>query len=139
MAHLLHEILVMAVEYGVLFFEIVGVVVLVFTGIRGCIQCFQHSPHAHITMGHGMSLALKFMMGGEILKTVTATSFADCGLVLFLIVLRVALAFVLHWEIKEEKKEEEEEEMHEAALEAMHEAALEVAHEAVVDASKKEH
>lgn len=112
MAHVLHEFLVALVEYGALFFELIGVFVLLCAGVRGCLHIFKHTPRAKIEMGHGMSLALKFMMGGEILKTVTATSIMDCALILFLIVLRVALALVLHWEIKQEEKEEEEHEAH---------------------------
>ena len=112
--HDLHEILTIIVEYGALAFELVGVLVLLYAGFQGCMHCFKHKPHATIEMGHGMSLALKFMMGGEILKTVTATSFEGCALILFLIILRVALTLVLHWEIQQEEKDEEKHAKHEA-------------------------
>ncbi len=112
MAHFLHEVLVALVEYGAIFFELAGVIVLLYVGFRGCLHCFKHTPRATVEMGHGMGLALKFMMGGEILKTVTATSLESCTLILFLIVLRVALTLVLHWETKEAEKEEAEHEAH---------------------------
>lgn len=52
-----------------------------------------------------MALGLEFKMGGEILRTVRVTGWEEIGMVAGIIVLRTALTFLIHWEIKTEEKE----------------------------------
>jgi uncharacterized membrane protein len=44
-------------------------------------------------------------MGGEILRTVGVTGWAEIGMVAGIILLRAALSFLIHWEIKAEERE----------------------------------
>ena len=49
-------------------------------------------------------------MGSEILRTVVVRQWSEIAIVAGIIALRAALSFLIHWEIKEEKKEELENE-----------------------------
>ena len=54
-------------------------------------------------------LALEFKMGGEVLRTVVVREWSELGILGAIIVLRAMLTFLIHWEIKNEKRETQEE------------------------------
>lgn len=110
MAELLEEIIYIAVEYGQFFFEIVGVIVLVVAGVRGVILYLKRDKRTHLELAHGMSMALGFLLGGEILGSVLASDWRICLNIGALVVLRAAIVVLLHWEGRNEQKELEEEE-----------------------------
>lgn len=112
LAHTLHEFLAVAVEFGVVFFEAVGIIILMLSGIRGFywFVCRKNLRHIHLQLAHGMSIALGFMLGGEILRTVTSSGWETSINIGLLIILRASMTFLLHWEAKAEEKEIEEEE-----------------------------
>lgn len=103
--HLLTEL----VAYGVIFFEVVGILILLWSGIRGVYYYCTKNRRTHLDLAHGMSMALSFMLGGEILSTVTATDWKSCINIGLLILLRASMVLLLHWESKNEEKELEEE------------------------------
>jgi uncharacterized membrane protein len=49
-----------------------------------------------------LTLALEFKLGAEILKTVIVRSLEEMYILAAIIILRAILAFVIHWEAKEE-------------------------------------
>ena len=51
-----------------------------------------------------MALGLEFKLGSEILRTVVVRELSEVALVAAIIVLRAALTFLIHWEIKVEKE-----------------------------------
>ena len=51
----------------------------------------------------------KGRMGAEIIKTVIVHELSELGILAVIIVLRAIMALLIHWEIKNEKKEEFEE------------------------------
>ena len=55
-----------------------------------------------IELAQALSLALEFKMGAEILKTVIVRSLDEMYILAAIIILRAILAFVIHWEMKEE-------------------------------------
>ena len=57
----------------------------------------------------GIALALEFKMGGEVLRTVVVREWSELGILGAIIVLRAMLTFLIHWEIKNEKRETQEE------------------------------
>ena len=59
----------------------------------------------------GIALALEFKMGGEVLRTVVVREWAELGILGAIIVLRGALTFLIHWEIKNEEKALEKKDM----------------------------
>lgn len=92
-------------EVSILLFEFVGVIILIIVGIRGIYDFIRKDTHTKLELLKGMALALEFMMGGEILRTVIATGWETIAIVGGIIILRVALTFLIHWEIKAEEKE----------------------------------
>ena len=50
-------------------------------------------------------MGLEFKLGSEILRTVIVREWSEIAIVAGIIVLRSALTFLIHWEIKEEEKE----------------------------------
>ena len=61
------------------------------------------------TAAQGSALALECKMGGEVLRTVVVREWAELGILGAIIVLRAMLTFLIHWEIKNEKRETKEE------------------------------
>ncbi len=103
--HLLHYV----VETAIVCFELMGVLVIVLTGLRGIWGFFKKDSHLRLNLVMGMALGLEFTLGSEILHTIVARGFAEIATVAAIVVLRVALTILIHWEIKAEKAEEEEE------------------------------
>ena len=49
------------------------------------------------------------VLGGEVLRTVVVREWSELGILGAIIVLRAMLTFLIHWEIKNEKRETQEE------------------------------
>ncbi len=97
----LNEVLEHIVEYAILLFEFIGVVILVSAGIRGAIQCIRKNPLTRLNLAKGMAMGLEFKLGSEILRTVVVRELSEILIVGSIILLRAALTFLIHWEIKE--------------------------------------
>ena len=91
MLEVLHHLLEIVVEYAIFMFEIVGVLILIWAGIKGIYNFLKKDPQTGLKLAEGMAMALQFKLGGEIL------------LVGGIIVLRIALTILIHWEIKNSK------------------------------------
>ena len=100
MLEVLHHFLGVIVEYCIFIFEIVGVMILLWAGIKGVMNFLKKDPHTGLKLAEGMAMALQFKLGGEILRTVVISKFNDIFMVGGIILLRVALTVVIHWEIK---------------------------------------
>lgn len=100
--------LIYVVQFGTMLFEYIGVIVLILTGVRGVIRCIKKDPAIRLTLARGLALGLEFKLGSEILRTVVVRDLSEVAIVGAIILLRGALAFLIHWEIKNEKKEKAE-------------------------------
>lgn len=103
MLDILHHLLEIVVEYAIFMFEIVGVLILIWTGIKGIYNYLKRNPNTGLELAEGMAMALQFKLGGEILRTVVIREISEILLVGGIIVLRVALTVLIHWEIKNGK------------------------------------
>ena len=92
------------VNVSILLFEFIGVGIIIWTGIHAFLRSLQRSVDTGIYLARGLSLGLEFKMGSEILRTVIVRDWTELGVVAGIIVLRAALSFILHWEIREEEK-----------------------------------
>ena len=72
------------VDAAIICFEFVGVFVIILAGLKGIRDYVKKNPQIRLNLATGMALGLEF------------------------IVLRAALTFLIHWEIKVEKADEEE-------------------------------
>ena len=66
-------------------------------------------PRIRLKQAKGMAMCMEFKLGMEILRTVVVREFTEIGLVAAIIVLRAALTFLIHWEIKTEESQMEQE------------------------------
>ena len=104
------------VNLGILVFEFVGVAVIVASGIMATIKWIRHDRDTRICLAKGLAMGLEFKMGSEILRTVVVRQWSEIAIVAGIIALRAALSFLIHWEIREEKKEERENETFRAKI-----------------------
>ena len=100
-----HNLLSIVVEASILLFEYVGVLILIMSGLVGFIGYLKKDPLTRLKLAKGMAMGLEFKLGGEILRTVLVRDFTEILLVGSIILLRAALTFLIHWEIKNEETE----------------------------------
>lgn len=91
------------VQCGVLFLECVGVAVLLVAAVRSIIGCVKKDPHVRLVLAQGIALALEFKLGGEVLRTAIVREPQELITLGAIILLRGALTFLIHWEIKNEE------------------------------------
>lgn len=86
--------------------EFFGIVVLVTSAVRAFIHWARRDrKNIRLDLAQGIALALEFKMGGEVLRTVVVREWSELGILGAIIVLRAMLTFLIHWEIKNEKKD----------------------------------
>lgn len=94
-------------EYSIILFEVVGVVVIAVAGVCGVVNYIRRDPLTRLKLAKGMAMGLEFKLGGEILRTVVVRDFSEIMIVGAIILLRAALTFLIHWEIKNEEEDNE--------------------------------
>lgn len=95
------------VDGAILLFEFAGVFIIIIAGLRGIWDYFKQNPQIRLNLATGMALGLEFKLGSEILRTVVVRDLSEIATVAGIIALRAALTFLIHWEIKVEKADEE--------------------------------
>lgn len=100
-------------EIIVLILELMGIVVIVAGAVKAIIHYVMNiSLHKRynmkIDLANSLSLGLEFKMGAEIINTVLIRELNELLILGIIIVLRALLAFLIHWEIRSEKKLEAE-------------------------------
>lgn len=92
------------VEFSTLLLELFGICILVFSAIKAFIFWMRRDDSIRLQLAQGIALALEFKLGGEVLRTVVVREWAELGILGAIILLRATLTFLIHWEIKNEKK-----------------------------------
>ena len=92
-----------AVQYGILAMEALGMAVLLVTAARSAQGWVTGDPHVRLTLAQGIALSLEFKLGSEVLRTVVVRDWSELGILGAVIALRGALTFLIHWEIKNEE------------------------------------
>ena len=94
-------------EYSIILFEVVGVIVIAVAGVLGVVNYIRRDPLTRLKLAKGMAMGLEFKLGGEILRTVVVRDLSEIMIVGAIILLRAALTFLIHWEIKNEEEDNE--------------------------------
>ncbi|MEG0765961.1 MAG: DUF1622 domain-containing protein [Pseudoflavonifractor sp.] len=102
-----------AVEAAIMLFEWTGVIVITAAGIMGIVSYLRRDPLTRLKLAKGLSMGLEFKLGGEILRTVVVRDLSEVAVVGAIILLRAALTFLIHWEIKNEEADGLEQERRE--------------------------
>ena len=105
----LHEGLVTLVNLSVVLLEFIGVGVIVVAALQGILNYIRRDPLTRLKLAKGMAMGLEFKLGSEILRTVVVRQFSEIAIVGAIILLRAALTFLIHWEIKTEESQMEQE------------------------------
>ena len=92
------------VNYLILIIEFIGVVILCYAIVSAVIGLFKRQKHVRLKLAEGIALSLEFKMGGELLRTVIVREWNELLILGAIILLRAALAFLIQWEIKIERK-----------------------------------
>lgn len=101
----LEHVLRNVANLAILLFECVGVCVVIVSGFHGLFSYIRKDPKTRIHLGHGLEMGLTFMLCGEILRTIIVRDLEEIAIVGGIIVLRVALTLLLHWERKNDQAE----------------------------------
>lgn len=104
MLHVLEVILGEMAGIVIIILELMGVLIIAASGVKGFYNYIRHSPETKLSLAKGLAVALEFKMGSEILRTVVVREWEEIATVAGIIALRAALAFLIHWEIKEEER-----------------------------------
>ena len=100
-------------EVSALTLEFIGVVIIIVGSVKSLVHLTQglvrhRSINIVVELGKTLALALEFKMGAEIIKTVIVHDLHELAVLGVVIAIRALLAFLIHWEMKMEKAEEEE-------------------------------
>ncbi len=105
----LHEVLIWVVNLAIIVFEFMGVAVIIVAGLQGIFNYVRRDPMTRLKLAKGMAMGLEFKLGSEILRTVVVRELSEIAIVGAIILLRAALTFLIHWEIKNEEAQVEQE------------------------------
>ena len=96
------------IEWAVMLCEVIGVIMIVLTAIRGVIAWLRKDPHARLIAAEGIAIALTFKMGGEVLRTVIVREWQELLVLGAIVLLRTVMSFIIHFEIRSERQTLEE-------------------------------
>ena len=88
---------------------------LLFTAVKAIVNLFRRKGNVRLTLAEGIALSLEFKLGGELLRTVMVESWEELLTIGGIILLRAAMTFLIQWEIRIEKRDEEHKKELEAA------------------------
>ena len=114
MLHLVESAFETIVQYGILFMEFSGVMVLLVTALKSLYTWGIKHQRAHLKLAQGIALALEFKLGSEVLRTVIVREKSELLILGLIILLRGALTFLIHWEIKGEESRMKKDEVEQA-------------------------
>ena len=100
-------------EITVLTLELVGIFIIVVGSFRALIQLLirlrtKQPINVMIELGRALALGLEFKMGAEIVNTVIVRDIKELLILGLVFLLRAVLAILIHWEIKNERRDEKD-------------------------------
>lgn len=112
MLHFLESILYTLAPIVIVLLEVIGVVFILYGAVSALVNFALHrfdltENKTKILLGEAFALALEFKLGSEIIKTVVVRSLDELLILGIVVVLRVVLTFVIHWEIHQSDLHEE--------------------------------
>ncbi len=94
----------LVIEWAVILCDVIGVVMIVLTAIRGVIAWIRKKSEARLIAAEGIAIALTFKMGGEVLRTAIVREWQELLILGAIVLLRAIMAFIIHFEIRSERK-----------------------------------
>ena len=112
LADSMHHVLAYLINVSIVAIEFLGLLVIVATGVKAFFEWIKKDEMTRLHLAEGLSTALSFLLCGEILRTVLIHEMSEVFLIGGIVVLRVALTLLIHWEASKEKEEIEEHHKH---------------------------
>lgn len=86
--------------------ELIGILIITIGSGRAVWLLFKnkfdfHNKEVKINLGEALALSLEFKLGAEIIKTVVIRDLQELIILAFVVVLRIALTLIIHWEVRE--------------------------------------
>lgn len=86
--------------------ELIGIFMIIFGSVKALIIFFKsgmdlNNSLVKITLGEALALSLEFKLGAEIIKTVIVRDLNELIILAFVVVLRIVLTLLIHWEVKQ--------------------------------------
>ena len=91
------------VELCVIILEFIGLAVLMWSAFKSVWGLFRKDSHVRLSLAEGIALALEFKLGSEVLRTVVVRETSELVILGSIILMRAALTFLIHWEIRNER------------------------------------
>ena len=104
----MHKALSVLTDMAIVTIEFLGLLVIVVTGIKAFWEWIRKDERTRLHLSEGLSTALSFLLCGEILRTILFHDLSEVLLIGSIVILRVALTLLIHWEAGKEKEELEE-------------------------------
>ncbi len=97
------------VHLAIIVLELIGVLIIMVAALRAfwfyaCRALICDDDTAKISFTKALALGLEFLLGAEILKTLSVRSIDELVLLAAIIVLRLVMGLVIHWEIHSDLK-----------------------------------
>ena len=91
--------------------ELIGIFIIIVGSFRALIQLLirlrtKQPINVMIELGRALALGLEFKMGAEIVHTVIVREIRELLILGLVIALRAVLAILIHWEIRNERRDE---------------------------------
>lgn len=101
----MHNALGVLTDMAIVIIEFLGLLVIVVTGIKAFLEWIRKDERTRLHLSEGLSTALSFLLCGEILRTILFHDLSEVLLIGSIVILRVALTLLIHWEAGKEKEE----------------------------------
>ena len=95
------------VYYLIMVLEMIGVVILLVYAGKALVAVFKSTHRCKQLLSEGITTALSFLLGGEVLKTIVAPDWKDIGMTCAILLMRAGMTVLVQWEHTHEIKEEE--------------------------------
>lgn len=92
------------IQWSILLCEIIGVLMILWTVIRGLIAWIRKNNKARLITAEGIAVSLTFLMGGEALRSIIVREWQELLILGTIVVLRVVMAIVIHFEHRSERQ-----------------------------------
>ena len=103
MYHVIEALFRQIIQYSIIALEFVGVLIILFAAAKAVYSYIRHRQSVRLDLAKGIALALEFKLGSEVLRTAIARDFQELAVAGAIVLLRAAITFLIHWEIKNEE------------------------------------
>lgn len=107
--NILHEMIELVLPYMISILELIGIIVVFWSGLHGFWQCLQNTFmkkkfDLQANLAKGLAMGLEFKMAAEILRTVLIQSLDELYMLGAVILLRALLSLLIHYEMGPHRK-----------------------------------